>query len=191
MRDPRPAAPAPEPAEITRWLHAWEQGDTAAFDRLIEALYDDLLAIASRRRSPGDTLGTTELVHEAYLLLRRQRRTHWHHRSQFYAVAARVMRRLLTDRARRRHAAKRGGAAPTLPLTGAVRRAGGGVRATELDLALRDLEARRPELARWVELRFFVGLTNREIAEALGVSTATVERRIRLARAWLCRHLGR
>jgi RNA polymerase sigma factor (TIGR02999 family) len=177
--------------EITVCLQAWEQGDPAALDRLMPLLYDELRAIASRRLGPGDTLSTTELVHETYLQLCAQRRAHWEDRAQFFAVTARVMRRLLTDRSRRRDATKRGGGERALPLArvDAEPRAPT-LRATDLDLALRDLGSARPDLAQVVELRFFTGLTNLEVADALQLSPATVDRRMRLARAWLCRHLG-
>lgn len=179
---------------ITRILARHCQGDDAALPDAITAVYEDLQRIASRQlakegRSP--TFDTESLVHEVYLRLVKQDRTQWCNRRHLFAIAVRIMRRLLVDRARRRGYAKRGGGearSTTLDgkeLAGAQR----GLDVQALDDALADLSAHDPSLAQIVELRFFGGLTNPEIAEIQGVTPMTVIRRWRLARAWLQRYL--
>jgi RNA polymerase sigma factor (TIGR02999 family) len=178
-----------EPA-ITAALRAWRQGDRAAEDQLMRLVYPDLHRRAERllRGERGDhTLQPTALVHEAYLRLLDQRQVDWHDRLHFYAIAARVMRRVLLDHARRRHRLRRGGEQPAISLEGlpepaAPQRA---LDVESLDRALCDLEALDPKAAELVELRFFGGLTIEETAQALGASTATVGRQWRAARAWL------
>ena len=175
---------------MTGLLRAWSAGDPEAGDKLIPLVYEELRRQAARcltRERADHTLRPTAVVNEAYLRLAQQRRVVWHDRAQFFAVAATVMRRLLVDYARQHQASKRG-ACCTIALED-----GGSlalVPAPDLDIvalndALADLAVLDPPRARMIELRFFAGLTTEETAEALGVSTATVSRGWRLARAWL------
>ena len=192
--------------DVTDLLRAWGAGDAHASEAVAPLVYDELhrqAGLALRRESEGHTLQTTGLVHEAWLRLDAQRDVHWESRSQFFAVAAQIMRRVLVDHARRRHALKRG-AAPTQVTLGAVdredqRRSASATPRSSLDpvdlIALDDALARLAELdpqkARLVELRYFAGLSMPEAAEALGVSLATVGREWAIARVWLRRELER
>jgi RNA polymerase sigma factor (TIGR02999 family) len=179
---------------VTGLLQAWGGGDAAALDQLVPLVYAELRRQAQRylsRESPGHTLQTTALVHEAYLRLVDQRDARWQNRAQFFGVAAQLMRRILVDYARRHQAAKRGGSAIQVPYEeGAVAAAGSEVDLVALDDALTRLAARDPQQARVVELRYFTGLGIEETAEALGISPATVKRDWAMARAWLKRELG-
>ena len=180
---------------VTALLKAWSDGDSGAADQLIALVYDELRRQAARylSRERGDhTLRPTALVNEAYLRLVRQRSVVWQDRGQFFAVAATVMRRLLVDYARQDGASKRGGAFHTVSLEDGDEvsiAAAPDVDVIALNDALVELTAIDPQRARMIELRFFAGLTTEETAEALGVSTATVTRGWRLARAWLHRRL--
>jgi RNA polymerase sigma factor (TIGR02999 family) len=180
---------------VTALLKAWSDGDSEAADQLIALVYDELRRQAARylSRERGDhTLRPTALVNEAYLRLVRQRRVVWQDRGQFFAVAATVMRRLLVDYARQEGASKRGGSFRTVSLEDGDEvsiAAAPDVDIIALNDALVELSAIDPQRARMIELRFFAGLTTEETAEALGVSTATVTRGWRLARAWLHRRL--
>jgi RNA polymerase sigma-70 factor, ECF subfamily len=181
--------PAPARDGVTRLLIDWGQGDPAAHERLLPLVYDELRRLAGaymRRERRDHTLQPTALVHEAYLRLVDQERVDWRNRAQFVGMAAMMMRRVLANHARDRAAAKRGGDAERVPLTFA----GEVFRRPEVDaLALHEaldrlaaLDARK---VRVVELKFFGGLTTEEIAEALEVSAATVEREWSFSRAWL------
>ncbi len=184
---------APEAGPVTELLLAWSSGDKSALDRLLPLVYRELRQIASRarrRESPGQTLQTTALVHEAYLRLVDQSRAQWQSRSQFFAVAAQAMRRILVDEARRRGAEKRGGAKPLQLLDGHDAPVHVDEEVLAVDAAVVALEQVDPDLARLVELRFFAGFTVDETAEVLGVSPATVGREWAAARAWLQRELG-
>jgi RNA polymerase sigma factor (TIGR02999 family) len=180
--------------EVTELLQAWSAGDVEARDRLFPLLYRELRRRAAahlRHERPGHTLQPTALVHEAYLRLVGQERAAWENRSQFLAVASRMMRRILVDRARARRMAKRSGqwARVTLDERGAVARPRE-VDVLDLDDALMRLasfDRRKSEIA---ELRFFGGLSLQETSEALGVSVATVERDWQAARAWLFKTLS-
>ena len=184
------------PGTVTRWLRAWQRGNPRAVDEAMLRMYDELRGIAARvlaGERNDHTLETSALVHEAYLRLAAQVGVEWRNRVHFLSLAARMMRRILVDHARGRAAARRGGGLVTVGLDRARDRAAAGeypVEVLALHRALELLERRDASLARLVELRFFAGLENREIAEALGISTMTVLRRWRLARAWLYRHLG-
>jgi RNA polymerase sigma factor (TIGR02999 family) len=177
------------PLEVTELLQAWSQGDVAARDRLFPLVYQELRRRASdrlRRERPGHTLQATALVHEAYLRLLGQRAPSWQNRSQFFAIASQMMRRILVDHARARRASKRQGQRIRLELNEDV--ASSGPREVDLialDQALNDLTALDPRQGRMVELRFFAGLSHEEVAEVLGLSPATVKREWRVARAWL------
>ena len=172
---------------ITQILNELSRDD-ASFDELVPAVYDELRVLARsqlRRLRPGATLNTTALVHEAYLRLC-ESDSRWKSRRHFFATAAKVMRHLLVDAARRRAAAKRGGDAEHLPL-----REDDAVLQHEIetilgiDSALQELASTLPRLVRVVELRFFAGLSEQEVAELLGVSERTVRRDWIKARAWL------
>jgi len=188
--------------DVTDLLRAWGAGDVQASEAVAPLVYDELrrqAGLALRREGEGHTLQTTALVHEAWLRLDGQRGTQWDSRSQFFAVAAQIMRRILVDHARRRHAHKRGGA-PTQVTLGAVdredqRHASGSsldpVDLVALDDALARLGALDPQKVRLVELRYFAGLSMSEAAEALGVSLATAGREWAVARMWLRRELER
>ena len=184
------------PADITQLLQDWQGGNRDALDRLVPLVYDELHVIASRhmaseRRDGG--LQTTALVNEAYLKLVDQRQVDWQNRAHFFAIAARLMRRILIDDARRRLRGKHGGgalrvsvdelpiAAPASPVDV--------VDLLALDAALQELEQLDPEQARIVELRFFGGLTVEETAAVVGWSTATVKREWAMAKGWLHRAL--
>jgi RNA polymerase sigma factor (TIGR02999 family) len=180
-------------ADVTELLRAWSGGDTSAGDRLIPLVYDELRRRAAaylRRERRGDTLQPTALVHEAYLRLVDQRRAAWQNRSQFFAVASQMMRRILVDRARARKVAKRSGrwARVTLDEAGKVSQPRG-VDVLDLDAALLRLEEFDPRKSRIAELRFFGGLSLEETGELLGLSIATVERDWQAARAWLFKAL--
>lgn len=183
----------PEPGQVTSLLHAMRKGDRAAFDRLLPLVYDTLKQISRRQlrgRRPGVELRTTELVHETYLKLADQGEADWEDRAHFYAVAARAMRQVLVDEARRRGALKRGGDRRRVTLTGRhLRFRMRPVEILALDEALDRLDALNERQRRVVELRFFAGLSEREIAGTLDVSTRTVERDWVKARLFLHREL--
>ncbi len=187
-----PEAARPTGPDITGLLVAWRAGDRTAVERLFPLVYDELRRIAHRqlgRERPDHTLGTTALVHEAYLKLVDQSRAQLNDRAHFFAVAARAMRRILVDYARRHTALKRGRRA-TVSLDDAMLVADG--RADTL-LALDEALARLAEvderLSRAVECRFFGGLTEEETAEALEVTARTVRRDWVKAKAWLAQAL--
>jgi len=183
-------------ASITELLRlARSEGDDGdAMERLMPRVYDELRAIAHRqlRGERGEhTLSTTALVHEAYLRLVDQARADWHDRAQFFAVSARVMRRVLVDYARRRGARKREGIRNAVPLDDALLVADDQAdMLPALDEALTRLAERDERLARVVELRFFAGLTDAETAEVLGVSPRTVRYDWIKAKGWLFRELA-
>jgi RNA polymerase sigma-70 factor, ECF subfamily len=180
--------------EVTKLLRAWSDGDAAALDRLIPLVYAELHRRARRymrRERVGHTLQTTALVHEAYLKLIDAQGVRWQDRGHFFAIAARVMRRVLVDFARERGFQKRGGAARRVSFDETL--ALGEAPDTDvvaLDEALGALAEIDSRKARVVELRFFGGLSIEETAEALEVSPETVRRDWRLAKSWLLRRLG-
>jgi RNA polymerase sigma factor (TIGR02999 family) len=184
-----PAPPAGSPADVTQLLLRWNEGDPHALEDLTPLLYDDLRRVARgvlQRETPGHTLSATALVHEAYLRLVDQRRVRWENRVHFLGVAAHIMRRVLVDHARARSAVKRGGLVTKVAISDDIP-VNDLVAADVLDLdgALGRLEALDARKARVVEMRFFGGMTTPEIAAAVGVSDATVERDWKMARAWL------
>ncbi len=180
--------------DVTACLLAWGNGDAAADDRLMEAVYADLRRVARRRlgaERPDHSLTPTGLVHEAYVRLVDLRRVRWQNRAQFFAIAARVMRRVLVDHARAHHAAKRGGAGWKVPLSPDVAAtAPRDVDLLDLEAALEKLAGMDPRLTDLVVMRFFGGLTIEETAEVLHSSPATVKREWARARAWLFRELS-
>jgi RNA polymerase sigma factor (TIGR02999 family) len=185
-----------EPAkpQVTALLQQWSRGDRDALEKLTPLVYEELRGIAAgymRDERPGHTLQATALVNEAYVRLIGQRRVSWQNRAHFFGIAAQLMRRILIDHARRRQAAKRGAGA--VRVTGSMDVAGAPEQDFDLlaiDGALSRLELLDAAQARIVELRFFGGLTVEETAEVAGVSTATVKREWRTARAWLRHEVG-
>jgi len=185
-------------ADITRLLKAWGRGDEEALDQLMPLVYTQLRAQARRymrdERS-GLTMQTTVLVHEAYLRLTRAEDVDWHDRVHFFALSAQIMRRILVDAARKRAAAKRGGGAPRVDHSSAVdldqlpTADSDAASLCALDDALASLAQIDPRRAKVIELRFFGGLSVEETADVLEVSSQTVMRDWRLARAWLAREL--
>ncbi len=179
--------------EITRLVQQWSEGDESALDGLIELAYDDLRVIAHRhlRRSRGDqTLQTTALVHEVYMRLAGVDEGAWATRAHFFAFCSKAMRRILIDYARRQQAAKRGGDRVRVPLTDQVASLDAEIaEVLAVDQALETLARHDERLAQIVECRFFGGLTVPETAEALDLSTRTVERDWVRARAYLYRML--
>jgi RNA polymerase sigma factor (TIGR02999 family) len=203
-----PTADATGPARqaehgVTELLRAWSAGEAQPSDSLVRLVYAELrrqAELVMRREDEGHTLQPTALVHEAWLRLGDQRDAHWESRSQFFAIAAQMMRRVLLDHARARHALKRGAAGVQVSLgdgdffAGKSGRSGQGAAIDPLDvIALDDALARLalldPQKARLVELRYFAGLSIPETAAALGVSTATIGREWAIARMWLRREL--
>ena len=182
------------PRDVTRLLLEWRNGDAGALDRLIPLVYAELRRIAHRymRDERSDhPLQTTALVHEAYLRLIDVNRLDWQSRNQFYAVSARMMRRILVEEARRRNARKRGGDPSRVAFDEALVPAPAkGADVLALEEALVRLEALDERKARVVELRCFVGLSVREAADVLEVSEETVFRDWRMAKMWLGRELS-
>jgi len=182
----------PEEQAVTRLLHELSQGDKAAFDKLMPIVYDQLHKLAARclhAEPSGHTLPATALVHEAYLRLV-QADVAWEDRVHFYAVAARVMRRVLVDHAKANNRQKRGGGADRIPFDEAIvvgREAPEAV--VELDEALQRLAEHDERKSNIVELLFFGGMTYEETAAVLHTSPATVHRELRMAKAWLHREL--
>jgi len=185
----------PSSSDITRLLLRWNEGDEDACDRLMPLLYDELRRLARARMQqerPDHTLGTTGLVHEAYLKLVDLTGVQWNDRTHFLALLSRVMRRILVDYARARKAVRRGGAQQRVELDEEGLVPDEQIEAVlELEDALAQLEAQHPRPAQAVAHCYFGGLTNEEAAEVLGVSRATVERDLRFARAWLAQTLGK
>jgi RNA polymerase sigma factor (TIGR02999 family) len=187
--------------EITTLLKAWRRGEQGALDRLTPLVYEHLCRLARhyvrKEQAPG-RIEATALVHEAYVKLVDANKVDWQDRAHFYAVSARIMRRILVDAARARRSAKRGGDVQHVEHTTAVDfdalPSAASDRAADicaLDDALGELAAMDPRRAQVVELRFFGGLSVEETAEALSVSPQTVMRDWKLARAWLARELRR
>ena len=179
--------------ELTELLLNWCSGDKTAPDELFPIVYRELKAMAHRQlynESPGHTLQTTALVNEAYIKLVDQHRVRWQNRAHFFAIAAQMMRRILIDHARGHARQRRGGKLNKISLDEAMIVTD--ERASDLialDEALNDLAKVDPRRSRVVELRFFGGLTNEEIAEVLEIAPNTVIRDWNMARAWLYKQL--
>ena len=183
--------------DVTALLIEWRQGDAAALERLVPLVYAELKRVAGahlRHERAGHSLQATALVHEVYLRLVNVDRLTFESRAHFMAVAARLMRQVLVDRARRRLRGKRGGGATMVSLDRvppAVNTAGPtNIDVLALDEALAELASFDAQQCRIVEMRFFAGLTIDEVAHALGISTATVEREWAVAKAWLYTQLS-
>ncbi len=185
---------ASEPSEITRLLQAWSHGDEQARDELMPLVFDQLRYIAKRQfgNEPANhTLQPTALVNELYMKLIEQKKVSWESRRDFFAVAAKLIRRILVDHARKRRAAKRGSGVPKISLDEAL-----GVPQAQdadvlvLDNVLQDLARNDPRGGHVVELRVFAGLTLEEIAEVLKVGRSTVIRDWNHARRWLQREIS-
>ena len=180
--------------EVTQLLRAWSEGDHEALDKLTPLVYEELHRAAHRymaQERPGHTLQTTALVNEVYLRLVDVRKVTWQDRAHFFAVCARLMRRVLTDFARSRGYLKRGGDSPHVALDQAL------LLCLEppadlvaLDDGLNALAAFDPRKSEVVELRFFGGLSVDETAEVLEVSPKTVDRDWKLARLWLLEEMN-
>lgn len=184
----------PSNADTTQLLRAWASGDSEALKELTPRVYRELRRMAARllqNERPGYSLQSADLVHEAYLRLVNARDLNWQHRAHFFAVAATVMRRILLDRARRKAADKRGGKVQPLDLTKTLDVAQAKARElVALDDALSALAEVDPRKSRIVELRFFGGLSVKETAEVVKVSSDTVMRDWKIARAWLLTELS-
>jgi len=179
---------------VSQLLIRWSEGDGTALDELVPLVYDQLRALGRSylaRRPHQVLLEPTVLVHEAWLQLAFQQELRLNTRLQFFALAAKVMRDVLSDHFRRQHAAKRGGSRVALQWEGAEDPgAPPGTDWLVLDDALNRLSRIKPRYAQIVELKFFAGLTIEESAEALRTSHATIEREWNFARLWLRRELG-
>lgn len=192
-RNPEPLPQDTTDPEVTRLLVAWSDGDERAAARVVPLVYAELKRIASQslhRERSGHTLQPTDLVHEAYLRLLPQMGVRWRSRAHFFAMAAKMMRRILVDHARGRQRAKRGGGVPPLPLE----QVGDLPLVSTSDLvplddALRQLAQVDRRKVAVVELHVFAGLTVEETARVLECSTATVVRDWRMAKAWLSKEL--
>jgi len=183
----------PDAPDTTALLNQIQAGREGASDALFPRVYDELHGLAHQqlqRRRPGQTLNTTALVHEAYLKLVDAEQTSWESRTHFFAVSAKAMRQIIIDYARRKSAQKRGGERHRVTfderLMAPQERA---ATLIALDRALDALTERDERMGRVVELRFFGGMTEEEVAEVVGVSARTVRRDWRKARAWLAEAL--
>ena len=187
-------ARTPHQHEITELLAEWREGNQSALDQLYPLVYDELHRLARRymsRERKGHTLQTTALINEAYVRLVDQKNVQWANRSHFFAISAQIMRRILIDHARRHAYAKRGGGARPVSLEEAATvvpdQSEGLLR---LDEALKSLAEMDPRRSQVVELRYFGGLNNEEIAGVLHISENTVTRDWNMARAWLYQQLA-
>jgi len=186
-------ARTPHQHEITQLLAEWRDGNQSALDELYPLVYAELHRLARRymsRERKGHTLQTTALINEAYVRLVDQKNVQWANRSHFFAISAQIMRRILIDHARRHAYAKRGGGAQQVSLDEVAAVASNcGRELLRLDEALKSLAEMDPRRSQVVELRYFGGLNNEEIAGVLDVSENTVTRDWNMARAWLYQQL--
>jgi RNA polymerase sigma factor (TIGR02999 family) len=183
----------PIPHEITQLLHRWKDGDREAFQQVVTLAYGDLRAIAMgylQRRSAGNTLQATALVNELYLKLAQVRQASLKDRGHFYAFAAQLMRMILIDYSRQAKALKRPSSAERVPLHEEMSWIdAASEEIIALNTALDELETVDERKVRVIELRFFLGCTNEETAELLGVSRVTIGRDLEFAKVWLYRRL--
>jgi RNA polymerase sigma factor (TIGR02999 family) len=177
------------PDQVTRLLRDWSAGDSEALNHLAPLVYEELRRIAAgflRTERPGHTLQPTALVHEAYIRLVEQDQPEWRSRAHFTAVASHYMRQILVDHARKRCAAKRGSGQTPLSLEEAATYVPGRSDSLlALDAALTELAAAAPDKCRAVEMHFFGGMSQEEIAAVLSLHPNTVARHLRVAQAWL------
>ena len=180
---------SPETTKVTQLLIEWSSGRKQALEDLLPLVYGELRRLARQRlrnERPDHTLQPTALVHEAFVRLVDQRRVQWQNRAHFYGIAAKIMRRILVDRARAHRADKRGAGWHRVTLVGdETPNTSREVDMLALDDCLLRLAALDPQQAAIVELRYFGGLTVDETAEVIGISTATVKREWAIAKAWL------
>jgi len=183
----------PGKAPVTELLQAWSRGDRPALDQLLPLIHNDLRRLARQRLhslAPGSSMQATALVNEAYLRLVDAGRVDFRDRAHFFAVAATLMREIVIDQARTRSREKRGGDWRRISLEGAeIPSPDNDESLLALDEAMNRLAIVDQRKARVVELRFFGGMTNREIAEVAGISIDTVKRDWTFARLWLAREL--
>jgi len=184
---------ASSPTQITELLVNWANGDQSALDTLMPMVYAELHRLAHhymKRERPGHTIQTSALVNEAYLKLIDQRKTRWQNRTQFFAISAQLMRRILVDHARSHGYMKRGGGARKVSLGEVADLSQIGANdVVTLDEGLALLAEIDPRQSQIVELRFFAGLTIKETAEVMDLSPATIKTEWRTARAWLYRYM--
>jgi RNA polymerase sigma factor (TIGR02999 family) len=178
--------------EVTGLLRQWQAGDATALDKLTPLIADALHRLAHRymsRERPGHVLQTTALVNEAFVRLVGNADVDWEDRSHFFAVAAQVMRRALVDYARQQASAKRGGSPQRVTIDADMFPDERASEVVALDDGLQALRKVHPRASRVVEMRYFGGFNNKEAADVLNISEATVERDWRFAKAWLYREL--
>jgi RNA polymerase sigma factor (TIGR02999 family) len=185
---------ASSPNQVTKLLLAWSEGDERAREELVPLVYEELHRLAKgymRRERSGHTLQTSALVNEAYLRLVGVKDVRWQNRAHFFAVSARLMRRILVDFARAKHDLKRGGGALQVSLDEALAVSPApSADLLALDEALTRLVLLHPRQSEVVEMRYFGGLSEKEVAEVLKVSLRTIQQDWRLARLWLYRELS-
>ncbi len=182
----------PESSELTQLLNAWCKGDQDALEQLAPVVESELRRLARgylNREAAGNTLQPTALINEAYLRLIEWDTATWADRTHFFAVAAKIMRRVLVNQAISRQRQKRGGGQILVSLTEAGGKVDRGSDVIALDEALKSLARLDDRKSQVVELRFFAGLNADETAEVLGISSRTVQREWDFARAWLYREL--
>ena len=181
-------------SEVTRILDRAQQGDPKAAEELLPLVYEELRRLAARKmasEAPGQTLQPTALVHEAWLRLVGEGKEHWQGRAQFFSAAAEAMRRILIERVRRRQALKRSGDAAHEPLEESrIALTAPSEQILAVHEALDRLAAEDTHAADLVKMRYFVGMTMPEAADALGVPQRTAERLWTFARAWLRNEMG-
>jgi len=181
------------PHQVSKLLLAWSEGEEGAYEQLVPLVYEELHRLAKSymgKERSGHTLQTTALVNEAYLRLVGAKEVRWQNRAHFFAVSARMMRRILVDFARAKHELKRGGGAQQVSLDEALAVSPEpSADLVALDEALTRLACLHPRQAEVVEMRYFGGLTEEEVAEVLKVSLRTAQQDWRLARLWLYREL--
>ena len=182
-------------SEVTRILQSFQRGNSGAAEELLPLVYEELRKLAAHKlanEQPGQTLQPTALVHEAWLRLVDGEAQHWDGRRHFFAAAAEAMRRILIERARRRQRHRHGGGHERVDLDDAeIAEPESDERLLQIHDALYRLAAEDPVKAEVVKMRFFVGMTGREVAEVLGVTERTVERHWAYAKAWLFRAIRR
>jgi RNA polymerase sigma factor (TIGR02999 family) len=181
-------------SDVTRLLEAVEQGDPRAAEDLLPLVYDELRKLAAYKLAhepPGQTLQPTALVHEAWLRLAGSENPRWENRRHFIAVAAEAMRRILIERARRRQRVRHGAGQERLDIDEIeIATPESDERLIQVHEALDQLAGEDPTKAEIVKLRFFIGLTDHEVAEVLGLSERTVDRHWAYAKAWLFRTMS-